>query len=178
MRMCVRSTRSPEKWIRRCLPVDVDALDRASGHRRVVMDAVRAPAAWTRRRSTCFPASARWSVRAARNIVSPSGIRPAPMPAAIPKSRSAGPAEERRRADGFSHLEAHCGGVEAGVDQERREWMIAQSRPLISVIKREPLRPRRRAIAASRRANARAIVVRPGSSSGMKTSNWRPPRAT
>src|SRR2546425_6454445 len=73
IRMCVRSTRSPENAIRRCLP------------RAETRSIVRPRSGWSRsmrvrwgktdsKPVTVRPASARWSARAARNIVSPSGI--------------------------------------------------------------------------------------------------------
>src|SRR2546426_1052469 len=73
IRMCVRSTRSPEKTISRCLPrADTRSMVRPrSGWSRSMR--VR----WGKTDSkpvTVRPASARWSARAARNTVSPSGI--------------------------------------------------------------------------------------------------------
>src|SRR5258705_6368826 len=79
IRMCVRSTRSPENQISRCLP-------RAST-RSIVLPAIRRSslerasfAKTDSKRVTVRPASARLSVRAARKIVSPSGTRKLPTP--------------------------------------------------------------------------------------------------
>src|SRR6266542_7073619 len=75
---------------------------------------------------TGCPASAWWSVRAARNIVSPSGMAP--------------------------HLEAHRAGAESGLGQERCERMLGRrhavdlrdEQPGLSLLDaREPRAPRR-----------------------------------
>ena len=73
MRMWVRSTRPPEKRISRCLPTAATLS---------TVRPVSGVSSWTRvsagntdsNRTTGLPASARCSVRAARKIVSPSGM--------------------------------------------------------------------------------------------------------
>ena len=89
MRMCVRSTRSPENQISRCLP-------RASTRSIVLADecgrssSTRVSRGKTEsKRVTVRPASARLSVRAARKIVSPSGMWKSQIP--NPKSKSKSP---------------------------------------------------------------------------------------
>src|SRR6185436_11058139 len=118
MRICVRSTSPPENRTRRCLP--------AEWIRSIVRPAIGA-SSLTRFRAgktdsnevTGFPASARCSVRAARKIVSPSGI------VVVLGARRWGDRERggfRCKSTGRpgrpSHLESHCGGVETGINQK------------------------------------------------------------
>src|SRR5689334_22282751 len=75
MRMCVRSTRPPEKETSRCLPRELTASIVRPAIARSTSTRVSAGYAESNR-VTVRPARARCSVRAARKIVSPSGTAP------------------------------------------------------------------------------------------------------
>ena len=114
-----------------------------------------------------MPASARCSVRAARKIVSPSGMRPPACGSRVAAARG-------HRGDP-PHLQAHRGRVEAGVDQERRERCSRRGTPLISPISSPAAPSSARASAASAAASARPtttgrLVLR------QPDQDWRPPR--
>src|SRR5687768_14966408 len=122
IRIWVRRTRAWENRISTCLPIartlsTVRPVIGVSSWMRVSAGKIDS------KRTTGLPASARLRVRAARNIVSPSGMT-ARAPGDV---RLAG---SWRRHRPTPHMKSHRGGAEAGLDEERCEGMLWRWHPV------------------------------------------------
>ena len=142
-------------------------LDRPSDDRMVVVDAADGGEHRLEPRDGLAGEDA-VQVRAARKMVSPSGIG----------HWLAGGRREHPRLPRQARLIAERAGEEAGLDQERRQWMRRRRPPSISSINMPrgastPLRAR----SISAREIARPTRDRSGSASGRKAISRRSPRA-